>query len=141
MRCCDVFTSNAVILDLHLTERLLYFFLHLCQSFKTCGSVVQLPQKDGNMLSRLSMTIASAVSSHSYPSTKKLFSSITHSSILTTSTNRLLNLNDMGPIPGAFKKVQVDRNVDSYCSRLQHCILSASLQEHSAHCKFFKLLF
>lgn len=65
------------------------------------------------MLSRLSMTIASAVSSHSYPSTKKLFSSVTHSSILTTSTNRLLNLNDMGPIPGAFKKVQADRNVDS----------------------------
>ena len=58
------------------------------------------------MLSRLSMTITSAVSSCSYPSTKKLFSTATASSTLTASTNRLLNLNDMGPIPGAFKKVQ-----------------------------------
>jgi hypothetical protein len=68
---------------------------------------------DGNMLSRLSRTITSAVSTYSYPTTKSLFSTATTAPSVTAYTNRLLNLNDMGTIPGAVKKVQANRKVGS----------------------------
>ena len=74
---------------------------------------VNFHRGDGNMLSRLSRTITSAVSTYSYPTTKSLFSTATAAPSLTAHTNRLLNLNDMGTIPGAVKKVQANRKVGS----------------------------